>query len=101
MVPANGAFRGVFVMPGERVVEFVYEPASFRAGALISALALAATMLLAFSSLWQRQRAASEMAPAPIPDPMSEHAHVVPAAGRLPAAVVAVILVICFLRWRR
>jgi hypothetical protein len=37
---ANIAFRAVSVRPGERSVTFVYRPASFRAGAIVSALAL-------------------------------------------------------------
>jgi hypothetical protein len=38
---ANVAFRAVAVQPGESTVEFRYEPFSFRAGAVISVLAVA------------------------------------------------------------
>ena len=38
---ANVAFRAVAVQPGESTVEFRYEPFSFRAGAIISGLAVA------------------------------------------------------------
>jgi hypothetical protein len=43
---ANHAFRAVALEPGDRVVEFVYAPASFRAGLVTAALALFSLLAL-------------------------------------------------------
>ena len=41
ILPANLAFRAIPVEPGDRVVELVYDPLSFRLGALVSLVSLA------------------------------------------------------------
>jgi hypothetical protein len=43
---ADYAFRGVFLGPGEHVVDFRFEPRSFRVGAAVSCLSLGGTVLL-------------------------------------------------------
>jgi hypothetical protein len=45
IVRANLAFRAVAVTPGDQVVEFRYEPISFRAGAALSVLAVLGALL--------------------------------------------------------
>jgi hypothetical protein len=50
---ANLAFRAVAVRPGERTVEFRYEPLSHRAGAIVSLLA---TLALGVGCLVSRRR---------------------------------------------
>ena len=56
--PANAAFRGVPVAPGNHTVEFIYDPATVKTGAAVSALSL---ILLLGVTLWsfryQRPRA--------------------------------------------
>jgi hypothetical protein len=52
----NHTFRGVVVEPGERNVVFKYEPVSFRAGALLSLLGLAAWA----AGIWACQRHGAE-----------------------------------------
>jgi hypothetical protein len=48
MLKADYLFRGVMLRAGQSVVEFRYAPTSFRAGALISAIALMVMVGLAF-----------------------------------------------------
>ena len=38
--PADSAFRGVLLPPGQHVVEFTYQPMSFAAGLAVTALSL-------------------------------------------------------------
>ena len=54
---ADVAFRAVAVPPGRHLVAFEYRPVSVRAGASISALALAITTLALLSGLRRRRRA--------------------------------------------
>jgi uncharacterized membrane protein YfhO len=54
ILDANYLFRGVILPAGRSTVEFVYEPASFRVGALISIAALAALIILALHSRMRR-----------------------------------------------
>lgn len=56
---ANYLFRGVIVPPGKHVVEFAYEPASFRYGAAISFAALIVLSGLAWRERRQRVRRAA------------------------------------------
>lgn len=53
LLRANYAFRGVFVEAGEHTVEFRYLPASFVAGAAVSAGSL---LLIALGACWARLR---------------------------------------------
>lgn len=53
LLRANYAFRGVFVEAGEHTVEFRYLPASFVAGAAVSAGAL---LVIALGASWTRLR---------------------------------------------
>jgi len=60
IVPANGVARGVFIGAGRHRIVFSYLPASFVAGAAISAAAmLAAAATLAFAAARRRKRGAS------------------------------------------
>ena len=52
---ANLAFRAVAVGPGDQVVEFRYEPLSFRGGALLSALAALALLAAGGAALLTRR----------------------------------------------
>ena len=52
----DGLFRGVNVGSGPREVHFSYRPASFRLGAIISALSL---MLILLATYWPRPKPAS------------------------------------------
>ncbi|MBI3362844.1 MAG: hypothetical protein HY023_17215 [Chloroflexi bacterium] len=56
LVPADFAFRGVFVPIGQHMVEFRYEPASFRFGAILSAAAFLIFSSLSLWVLWKRDR---------------------------------------------
>lgn len=56
ILQADYLFRGVIVPAGKSVVEFSYEPASFRAGAWISATALVAIAALVGLPLRRRKR---------------------------------------------
>ncbi|HQM50604.1 MAG TPA: YfhO family protein [Candidatus Hydrogenedentes bacterium] len=57
--PAYFAFRGVTIPAGKHVVEFAYEPASFRIGLGISWAALFLGALAALRFLWNTRRAGS------------------------------------------
>ena len=52
-ITANYLFRSVLLQPGRHLVRFVYEPASFAAGASISGVGL---MCLAGFVVWRRRR---------------------------------------------
>ena len=56
--------RGVRLGPGEHTVSLRYEPASWTAGRLVSALALAGLVIALLLSLRARRRSATERAPA-------------------------------------
>jgi hypothetical protein len=56
IVPANHAFRAVFVPPGQHVVEFRYESGSVLVGAVLSGLAWLAFAALAASARWAHRR---------------------------------------------
>jgi uncharacterized membrane protein YfhO len=56
--------RGVRLGPGEHTVSLRYAPASWTAGRLVSALALAGLVLALLLSLRARRRTATERAPA-------------------------------------
>ncbi|HZJ71319.1 MAG TPA: hypothetical protein VFF36_10355, partial [Planctomycetota bacterium] len=60
ILPANVAFRAVAVQPGDKEVEFRYEPLSYRAGAIVSVLAAG---LLAVSCVLSLRRRAAHDAP--------------------------------------
>lgn len=55
-VTANYMFRGVFLQAGRHRAVFTYEPASFRAGAIVSS---AGAAVLACWMLWVKRRSAS------------------------------------------
>lgn len=55
---ANALFRGVALPPGEHTVVFTYRPLSFRAGALLSAVAAAVLGALLAFGLWPHGTAA-------------------------------------------
>ncbi len=55
VMPTNHAFRGVIVPTGVGVVEYRYDPASFRSGLWIGILALMTTVLWA-AVVWRRAR---------------------------------------------
>jgi len=61
---ANTAFRAVAVGPGDQVVEFRYEPLSFRLGLIVSAGAALALLAVGGAAL-VRRRAARPPAPPP------------------------------------
>jgi Bacterial membrane protein YfhO len=54
VVRVDYLLRGVRLAPGRHRVEFVYEPASWRAGRIVSALALAALVAMAVAG-WRRR----------------------------------------------
>jgi hypothetical protein len=56
IVPANFAFRGVFVPTGRHIVEFRYEPFSFQAGAYLSGAAWLALCAVTISLSVARKR---------------------------------------------
>lgn len=62
ILKANYLFRGVILPAGHNVVEFAYEPASFRFGTFISAGALAILGLLGAVAVSQRRRQRPELA---------------------------------------
>jgi hypothetical protein len=56
IITADHALRAVYVPAGEHAVHFVYAPASFRIGALLTGVGLLATLgLLAWDRLWRRR----------------------------------------------
>jgi uncharacterized membrane protein YfhO len=58
IVPADHAFRAVYVPVGQHVVEFRYQPGSLQFGAILSALAWLAFAALALAGRAARPRAA-------------------------------------------
>jgi uncharacterized membrane protein YfhO len=53
--PANFAFRAVLVPPGEHRVAFTFEPATWRAGSIISVLTVIGLIGLSVIA-WRRRR---------------------------------------------
>ena len=43
---ADYAFRAVYLMPGQHVVDFIYEPRSFKVGYMVSLLALLSMVVM-------------------------------------------------------
>lgn len=72
VVKANYLFRGVILLPGKHVVEFSYEPLSFRLGLMISIGALATLALGGGLSFRRRHRVLSRQAHPSQPSPSTD-----------------------------